>query len=514
MNALGIRVNFKPAKWPENLKNARAGKLMIWSLGSSAASPDGGPSFDRAATSHKGGQNLSRFSQKQFDELYTRIKTIPDGPERERLFLEGKRILTAYAPYKHHVHRILTDLTWPWVIGFRRPPYWLSWWQYVDIDTAAQARRSDEPTRLPARHRGRGRPRRRRRPRRPRRSAAGGKKVLRYAFPIAETGFDPAQVIDLYSRIICSHIFDSPYTYDHLARPFKIKPNTAVGMPESSSDFRTWTVRLRPGIFFDDDPAFGGKPRELVAADYLYSLKRVFDPRWKSPGYATASELKIRGLEELRSASVKNRTPFPYDVRGRRPGGPDRHTLQLRLEDPQPRLLQFLAGDLLGAVAREVVERYGDDIMGHPVGTGPFRLVDWRRSSRMVLERNPRYRDHCLRRGAQRRRRRRPGHGAAVPRPEAADGGPRRGVGDRGSAAALALVPEQAAGPAGAAAERIHQRRRSQRQARAEPGEAGRAAVPGAGLGRHRDHLQHGRPGRRRIQRPRRSRCAGRSAWA
>jgi ABC-type transport system substrate-binding protein len=224
--------------------------------------------------------------------------------------------------------------------------------------------------------------------------AADGRKVLRYAFPIAETGFDPAQVIDLYSRIICSHIFDSPYTYDHLARPFKIKPATAAGMPEWSSDFRTWTVRLRPGIFFADDPAFGGKPRELVAADYLYSLKRVFDPRWKSPGYATASELKIRGLEELRTASVRNRTPFPYDTPVEGLAAPDRYTLQLRLEDPQPRLLQFLAGDLLGAVAREVVERYGDDIMGHPVGTGPFRLTDWRRSSRIVLERNPRYREH------------------------------------------------------------------------------------------------------------------------
>jgi ABC-type transport system substrate-binding protein len=224
--------------------------------------------------------------------------------------------------------------------------------------------------------------------------AADGKKVLRYAFLIAETGFDPAQVIDLYSRIICSHIFDSPYTYDHLARPFKIKPNTAAAMPESSADFRTWTVRLRPGIFFDDDPAFGGKRRELVAEDYLYALKRVFDPRWKSPGYATASELKIRGLEELRTASVKNRTPFPYDAPVEGLAAPDRYTLQLRLEDPQPRLLQFLAGDLLGAMAREVVERYGDDIMGHPVGTGPFRLVEWRRSSRMVFERNPNYREH------------------------------------------------------------------------------------------------------------------------
>jgi ABC-type transport system substrate-binding protein len=46
----------------------------------------------------------------------------------------------------------------------------------------------------------------------------------------------------------------------------------------------------------------------------------------------------------------------------------------------------------MGAVAREVVEAYGDAIVEHPVGTGPFRVVQWRRSSRIVLERNPDYR--------------------------------------------------------------------------------------------------------------------------
>jgi ABC-type transport system substrate-binding protein len=222
-----------------------------------------------------------------------------------------------------------------------------------------------------------------------------GRKVLRYAFPIAETGFDPPQLIDLYSRIVTSHIFDGLYTYDHLARPFKIKPNTADGMPEVSADYRTWTVRVRPGIRFADDPVFNGKPRELVAADYAYSLKRFFDPRWKAPGYATLSEQKIRGIEPLRAASLKDRTPFPYDqeVDGLRVL--DRYTLQFNLEAPAPRFLQILAGgDLFGAVAREVVERYGDAIMGHPVGTGPFRLTEWRRSSKLVLERNPAYREH------------------------------------------------------------------------------------------------------------------------
>jgi ABC-type transport system substrate-binding protein len=135
-----MRVRFQAAKWPENLKNARAGKLMVWTVGYSAAAPDGEPALYRGTTSHKGGQNLARFSRREFDALMERIRVIPDGPERERLFYEGKRLLIAYMPYKYHVHRILTDLAWPWVHGFRRPPYWVGWWQFIDIDAEAQAK--------------------------------------------------------------------------------------------------------------------------------------------------------------------------------------------------------------------------------------------------------------------------------------------------------------------------------------------------------------------------------------
>ncbi len=219
-------------------------------------------------------------------------------------------------------------------------------------------------------------------------------KTLRYAFEVAESGFDPAQLSDLYSRILTAHIFDGLYEYDHLARPFKIRPCTADGMPEHSEDFRTWTVRVRPGIFFQDDPAFKGKRRELIAEDYVYSLKRFFDPRWKSPAAGGMSELRIVGLGPLRERALKSREPFDYDtpVEGLRTL--DRYTLQFRFELPQPRFLQSLTGgDLWGAVAREVVEAYGDTIQAHPVGTGPFRLGEWRRSSRIVLERSPTYRE-------------------------------------------------------------------------------------------------------------------------
>src|SRR6266852_4464928 len=85
---------------------------------------------------------------------------------------------------------------------------------------------------------------------------AAAEKVLRYAFQVAETGFDPAQINDLYSSVIVAHIFDPPYRLEYLARPYKVRPQTAVALPEVSADGRVWTIRIRPGIHFADDPVF------------------------------------------------------------------------------------------------------------------------------------------------------------------------------------------------------------------------------------------------------------------
>ncbi len=221
------------------------------------------------------------------------------------------------------------------------------------------------------------------------------KKVLRYAFRVAETGFDPAQIQDIYSRTVTPHIFEGMYQYDPLARPAKIRPLTADGMPQASEDFRTWTVRLKPGIFFADDPAFKGKKRELVAEDYVYSIKRFADPKVNSSAWSWLETFEITGLSELRKKSLADKAPFDYaaPIEGLR--ALDRYTIQFRMNTPSPRLLSSLltTSDLLGAVAREVVEAYGEQIMAHPVGTGPFKLVQWRRSSLIVLERNPGFRE-------------------------------------------------------------------------------------------------------------------------
>jgi ABC-type transport system substrate-binding protein len=218
-------------------------------------------------------------------------------------------------------------------------------------------------------------------------------KVLRVAFATAETGFDPAQVQDLYSRTVLSHILDAPLEYDYQARPAQLRTNTLVALPEASDDFRVFTFRLQPGIFFADDPAFKGVPRELVAADYVYSWKRLYDPRWKSPMLFVLENSKVLGLTELRAAALKGKQGFDYDTVADGLRVLDRYTLQIRLAEPNPRFIySFADASLFGAVAREVVEAYGDQIMAHPVGTGPFRLAAWTRSSRIVLERSPTYR--------------------------------------------------------------------------------------------------------------------------
>ncbi len=223
--------------------------------------------------------------------------------------------------------------------------------------------------------------------------AAGSSKVLRMAFRTAEVGFDPPRVGDESSIRVVAHIFESLLTYDPLARPAVLVPLTAAALPEVSDNYQRFVFTVQRGIYFADDPVFKGQPRELTAADYVYSFKRLYDPELRTEHLHLLESAKILGLSELRRRVVAERTPFPYDtpVEGLR--ALDRYRLEVRLAEPAPRFAHTLAGWVMGAVAREVVEAYTDDPMAHPVGTGPFRLAQWRRASRVVLERNPQFRE-------------------------------------------------------------------------------------------------------------------------
>jgi ABC-type transport system substrate-binding protein len=215
-------------------------------------------------------------------------------------------------------------------------------------------------------------------------------KVLRIAFEQGDNGFDMQRVSSLYSTWVAEAIYETLLTYDYLARPAKLIPNVAEAMPDASADGKTYTFKIRKGIYFTPDPAFKGVRRELVAADVAYTLKRIMDPKTRSP-QAGSFEEKVVGLDALARAAKKS-GKFDYDTPVAGLQMPDRHTLVVRLNEPDPTMLHLLANSHMGIVAREVIEFYGEDSGLHPVGTGAYLLKQYVPGSKIVLEANPDYR--------------------------------------------------------------------------------------------------------------------------
>lgn len=224
-------------------------------------------------------------------------------------------------------------------------------------------------------------------------SPADPKKVLRYVFPVAETGFDPAGVHDLYSAHVNGSIFETLFTYDYLASPAKLVPRTAAALPEVSADGLTYTIRLQKGIYFAADPVFKGKKRELTSTDYVYTFKRLLDPSLRSPN-SWLLDGRILGMDTLLKQAQKT-GKFNYDQSVAGLQTPDRYTLVIRLTSPDQNFPMLLAHQPAGAVAREVIEKYRDKagfVMGHPIGTGPYMLSRWTPGSRIILKANPDFR--------------------------------------------------------------------------------------------------------------------------
>ena len=218
-------------------------------------------------------------------------------------------------------------------------------------------------------------------------------KVLRLAVASRENNFDPAQTSDVISAALVSSLFDAPLTYDHLARPAQLRPNTATALPEVHDNHTRFVFHLKPGIHFPDHPAFGGKARELVAADYVYSIKRYYDPATRSPTLFHYEGAGLLGLSELRKQAIAEKKPFDYDTEVAGLRVLSRYSFELRVARPAPRLPYVLASPALaGALAREVVELNPGSIGDRPHGTGPFKLGAWSRGARIVLERNPSHR--------------------------------------------------------------------------------------------------------------------------
>jgi ABC-type transport system substrate-binding protein len=140
LTAVGVKLNLRIGQWPEQLRNSRAGKLMMWNYGNSATTPDSGSVLEMGYSKSAGQENHARFSNAKFDALYEKQAVLPDGPERRAVINEAQRILLAYMPYKVKVHRIATDMWQPWVSGYKRNPFRRDFWQFIDVDPGKMPR--------------------------------------------------------------------------------------------------------------------------------------------------------------------------------------------------------------------------------------------------------------------------------------------------------------------------------------------------------------------------------------
>jgi ABC-type transport system substrate-binding protein len=141
MTAVGLKIEFDSAKWPEQWKSSRAGKLMMFGFGWIGGAPDGDTFLSIAYGPNKGGSNHSRFDLPAYNALYEKQRRLPDGPERLAVMQDATRLLVAYMPLKIQAHRVSTDLAHAWLVGYHRHTFNGLFWKYVDIDLAERQQR-------------------------------------------------------------------------------------------------------------------------------------------------------------------------------------------------------------------------------------------------------------------------------------------------------------------------------------------------------------------------------------
>ncbi len=206
-------------------------------------------------------------------------------------------------------------------------------------------------------------------------------------------GLDPAFADDLYSGLEVMRIYEGLLQYKYLKRPYQLEPALAEAMPTISKDGKTYTFKIKKGVIFQDDKAFkatNGKGRVLTAEDFVYSIKRLADPKLNSPMWWLFDN-KVEGLNEWREAAQKaGKTDYSAAVSGLR--AIDANTLEIKLKNRSYQFIFALAMPASSVVAREVVEEYGEEFLNHPVGTGPFKIAEYNPNSKIVYVKNPNFR--------------------------------------------------------------------------------------------------------------------------
>ncbi|WP_168427329.1 ABC transporter substrate-binding protein [Candidatus Colwellia aromaticivorans] len=218
----------------------------------------------------------------------------------------------------------------------------------------------------------------------------GPAKIYRHSLAGAPSSLDPVNAATVYANNIVVNIYDTLYRYKYLARPYEIVPNLAVAMPEVSDDGLIYTIKIKKGVFYADDPAFpSGKGREVIAEDLIYSIKRHFDVTNRSQG-SWLWDGKIVGIKEWKDVG----SHYSQTIEGLK--ALDSHTIQITLLAPYPQLIHTFAQGFSAIVPHEAIDHYGREFSVHPVGSGPFKMLRYESSNYALMIRNIKYRQEPI----------------------------------------------------------------------------------------------------------------------
>ncbi|MDF3079006.1 MAG: ABC-type dipeptide transport system, periplasmic component [Sphingobacteriaceae bacterium] len=181
------------------------------------------------------------------------------------------------------------------------------------------------------------------------------------------SSLDPAFARNQYVIWMDNQIFDSLVQMND---SLETVPSVAKSW-EISPDGKTYTFHLRNDVYFHDDPLFvGGKGRRCVASDFVYSFRRIIDPKIASSG-GWIFNGKVSGMDAFEA--------------------PNDSTFVVKLLNPFPPLLSMLTAQYCSVVPHEVADHYGKDFRSHPIGTGPFKFKYWKEGEILVLLKNEKY---------------------------------------------------------------------------------------------------------------------------
>lgn len=133
-DSIGIKIAFNTQKWPDLLKQGRAGQLQFWGLGWNSSGTDGNSFLQLLYSKSIGQSNFARMNIKQYDEIYEKAQTLPVGPERWALYKTMNEIATVNSVWQPGVFRYQNVVMQPWLMNYKRIPYRQHFWHLMDID--------------------------------------------------------------------------------------------------------------------------------------------------------------------------------------------------------------------------------------------------------------------------------------------------------------------------------------------------------------------------------------------